>query len=496
MASGKMELKIVYCCLLLFLPQLKSLRAAISDTDLNELSEQQNGIKISKCCEENELKIDSKCRVAANYDQQLWIPKFKDEDGKDVKVKYYSYVEGIPDCETTQQRPIFDLGDSEDELQLLSDGRLRHLIHHEHKSDNIFENTHINPIYGLHESIQIPEEREPNSYIHMQGKYCMDKIFMTKTNKTGEYALVCIPEVKINWADTDFLMKKILNPLFHGLAILFYLLVAIIYFVLPTLRDLAGNIITTINVCLIFSQAADLVRIFTEFSNHVSFFIVDTAVCISLLSAFFWLNSFGFYIWKTFKSRNVFLRVTDVRKYCYYSCVVWSGTATMAVLALTAHWLLDTNKNQYKKRQSSFFTDETEQDTIGWLGIAIFFTPVAFTIIFNIFFYVTTLKVIKRINIYGRIHYKLKGCFDLFMQLFLIMTIGWLFLLLSWLQFDGLVYAHVVVNLLQAILMFYVCVLRQSHVTFLLRKSCCYAQPIPTGEWGDEMTHMNGNCYN
>lgn len=45
----------------------------------------------------------------------------------------------------------------------------------------------------------------------------------------------------------------------------------------------------------------------------------------------------------------------------------------------------------------------------GWLGIAVFFTPVAFTIIFNLFFYVTTLKVIKRINIYGRIHYKLKG---------------------------------------------------------------------------------------
>lgn len=75
------------------------------------------------------------------------------------------------------------------------------------------------------------------------------------------------------------------------------------------------------------------------------------------------------------------------------------------------------------------------------------------------------------------------------------MTISWLFLLLSWLNFDGLLYAHIVVNLLQAILVFYVCVVRQSHVMFLLRKSCCYAEPVPTGEWGDEMTQMNGGNY-
>lgn len=96
---------------------------------------------------------------------------------------------------------------------------------------------------------------------------------MTNTNITGLYALVCVPEVKINWKDTNFLMKKILNPLFHAFAMILFLIVAIIYFVLPTLRDLAGNIITTIMLCLIVSQAADLVRIFTEFSNHISFMI-------------------------------------------------------------------------------------------------------------------------------------------------------------------------------------------------------------------------------
>lgn len=96
---------------------------------------------------------------------------------------------------------------------------------------------------------------------------------MSKTNTTAPYALVCVPEVKINWGDSNFLMRKVMNPLFHAISMILFLIVAIIYFVLPTLRDLAGNIITTISMCLIFAQAADLVRIFTELSNHVSFMI-------------------------------------------------------------------------------------------------------------------------------------------------------------------------------------------------------------------------------
>lgn len=100
---------------------------------------------------------------------------------------------------------------------------------------------------------------------------------MTSTNMTGLYALVCIPEVK-NWKETSFLMKKVINPLFHAIAMVLFLIVAIVYFVLPTLRDLAGNIITSINICLIVSQAADLVRIFTEFSNHISFMVTGKKI--------------------------------------------------------------------------------------------------------------------------------------------------------------------------------------------------------------------------
>lgn len=236
-----------------------------------------------------------------------------------------------------------------------------------------------------------------------QGHYCLEKaVFSTNTSSSKQFAYVCSPGNIIRWTDTDFLLRKILNPLFHGISMAILLVIAIIYFVLPTLRDLIGNIVTTITICLIVSQAADLVRIFTEFGNHVSFMVADTVLYVSLLGAFFWLNSMGYYIWKTFRSRNVFLRVTDGRKYCWYSAYAWGMTLFLALLAVFAHFYLDTGtiKNQY------IFED---QATIGWLGIAVFFTPIAFTIIINLFFYVTTLKVMNRINSYGRIHNKLKS---------------------------------------------------------------------------------------
>lgn len=86
-------------------------------------------------------------------------------------------------------------------------------------------------------------------------------------------AVVCVPEVATIWADAEFIVRKVLDPVLHVIAILCFLAVAVVYFVLPPLRDLVGNILTTIMLCLIVSQAADLVTIFTELTNHVSFMV-------------------------------------------------------------------------------------------------------------------------------------------------------------------------------------------------------------------------------
>jgi len=85
--------------------------------------------------------------------------------------------------------------------------------------------------------------------------------------------------------------------------------------------------------------------------------------------------------------------------------------------------------------------------------------------------------------------------FIMFSLMLLVMSIAWLFLIMSWLQLEGLLYAHIVVNALQTPLLLYICVLRQRHVTFLLKKTCCYNEPPSASDWGDELHYMNGNDY-
>lgn len=89
----------------------------------------------------------------------------------------------------------------------------------------------------------------------------------------SEYAVVCMPELKSFWTNTEFLMRNIVSPITHIIAMICLLIVAIVYFVMPTLRDLVGNIVTTIALCLIVSQAADLIRLLTVFNSHLSLII-------------------------------------------------------------------------------------------------------------------------------------------------------------------------------------------------------------------------------
>ncbi|KAJ6639547.1 putative G-protein coupled receptor Mth-like 5 [Pseudolycoriella hygida] len=436
-----------------------------------------NAVRVNKCCEKNEILVDLRC-TTVNSTSGLWQPIFTGYDGRDnVQVGEFWFAVGVPDCGPMQMWPVYHYQTSRDKLNLLPDGKLRHYIKNPYDEDDFHEK-------------HLEKDATPLYYDYEQGQYCMDKaVSTTEIQSVAQFAMVCSPEKAIHWTDTDFLLRKIINSVCHGLSICILLIVAIIYFILPTLRDLVGNIITTITVCLIVSQAANLVRIFTEFSSHVSFMIADIVLYVGLLGAFFWLNSLGYYIWRTFRSRNVFLRVTDGRKYCWYSAYAWSATGCMASFAVFAHFYLDSIHS--KKR---FMV--ADQETIGWLGIVIFFTPIACTILIDIFFYVTTMQIINRMNTYGRIHHKLKSSFIMFSLLLLVMSVSWLFLLLSWLDFDGLLYAHIIVNSIQAPLILYICVLRQKHVKFLLKKTCCYNEPPSASDWGDEMAYMNDGNYN
>lgn len=80
----------------------------------------------------------------------------------------------------------------------------------------------------------------------------------------------------------------------------------------------------------------------------------------------------------------------------------------------------------------------------------------------------------------------------MFALLLIVLTVSWVLMLISMIEYDGIFYINLLISGIQAPLLLYICVLRQKHVTYLLQKSCCSLQPLSGAEiWGDEMTYIN-----
>lgn len=81
--------------------------------------------------------------------------------------------------------------------------------------------------------------------------------------------------------------------------------------------------------------------------------------------------------------------------------------------------------------------------------------------------------------------------FIMFSLLLCMLTITWILSIFSWFDSDGMFYMNLTISAIQAPLVLYICVLRQEHITYLLKKSCCSKQPLSAADWGDEMTYIN-----
>ncbi|CAK9822323.1 Probable G-protein coupled receptor Mth-like 5 [Anthophora retusa] len=324
-----------------------------------------NLISVAKCCEPKELLVDDTCTPLTETNETEWRPEFVDEVNGISKNRpptpNYQLKIGRPKCQSNEhQWNVYHYRSGEDRLAILTTGVLRH-----YTTDMTKKKHAHGSVYGFDALDQMDQDDLETVSIHYDypfGHYCTDKAILSRDRLVATYAMICVPDVVVGWTDTNYLMKHAIDPTFHAISIASYLVVAVVYFVLPQLRDLVGNMITSMTLCLIASQCASTVRIFTEFGNHVSFMIADTVMYVSLLAAFFWLNALGYYVWSTFRSRNVFLRVTDGRKYCYYSTYVWSSTVCITGTAIFAHFVLETNKPVVSG------TMYPPQETIGWLG--------------------------------------------------------------------------------------------------------------------------------
>lgn len=435
-------------------------------------------ITVKKCCPRNEIIVEDRCE-SVNDESNVWIPSFSDGSST-IEPPQYDLDIGFPECKSKVVLNIYKSPKSSDRFVLLSDGKMRHYAqkdiddHEKSSEDNI------------------------HTYDYKPGEYCVDKIILNETAPNSiDFAVICPPDGYLR-RGKDFFMRRIINPIFHVFAICCFLTISIIYFVLPQLRDLVGNMITTIALSLLVSEVGDIILIFKEWNSNIGLLLADTVKYTGIMGAFFWLNSLGYYIWKSFRSRNVFIRLTDGKKYCYYSVYVWTSTFIMIGMGVFADIFLDTNKEVYAYAYL--------QGVIGWLGTSVFFIAIAVIILVNVFFCLSTVDVMRKISTYGRVHYKLKFHFSIFARFLIIMTANWFIFILTWLPYDEMFYIHVVMNALQAALMVYVSIVDLKRVRSLVRKACCYEKCMfhccrpedgttDPAEWGDELTAMNTNTY-
>lgn len=236
----------------------------------------ENIINITKCCELNEILVDDVCTLKTLInDTEPWQPKFVDEKSSNTiktsnkkNLNNYNVQIGLPSCEKIEhQWQVYN--SQHDTLIMLSTGKLRHYINKQFPTD--VEKEKLSEKYDEEDLYDDVNVEEPFYVDYSIGHYCIDKAVLTKDKITTIYAIICVPPEP--WTDIDYLIRHIANPVIRALSISSYILVAIVYFVLPQLRDLVGNMITSMNLCLVVHQIAITITIFKEYANHFSFLI-------------------------------------------------------------------------------------------------------------------------------------------------------------------------------------------------------------------------------
>lgn len=239
-------------------------------------------LSIGKCCEVEEVLVDDRCTPLKETNETKWQPEFtaKRYPGKATPEVKYELKIGRPRCKPNEhQWHVYYYPSGPDRLVIRPNGVLRHYVNLARGKD---ENGGAYDAAAMNFDDEDEDEDGQNDgyprihYDYLFGHYCADKAVLRSDRLVATYAMLCVPDVAVRWTNTDYLMRHAVDPTFHAVTMACYLIVAVIYFVLPQLRDLVGNIITSMMLCLVVNQCASTVMIFTEFGSHVSFMIAGT----------------------------------------------------------------------------------------------------------------------------------------------------------------------------------------------------------------------------
>ena len=187
-------------------------------------------------------------------------------------------------------------------------------------------------------------------------------------------------------------MMNFIYPVGLAVSMMCFILTFLLYSFLPQLRDLTGKFILGICSFMSISFAAMLVDRFGWKDPNVEKLTTEVVLHGSIVGIWFCLNSMGHHAWKIIKSKSQFTRVTDGQRLRYYSLYIILGTGIVVTSALCIHFFIEDET-----------TDQiSENYRLGVYALAAFYSPVAFTLLANIYFYFTSQKRISTQLVYNR----------------------------------------------------------------------------------------------
>jgi len=429
----------------------------VKGRDLGQEGQENETVKVSKCCEVNSLLVEEnlghrtckKRKELLHIDLQLgrtkWEPAFFQDGLEVIGPRSIVLQMGMPKCDFEAGDQLFAVSHSrknDDELRLLTNGTMSHrLVHTDH--------------------INITSQR----VFYGPDKYCMDDIIVTHNYTDAkddelilDFAYLCIN----NRPDIKALMNHYIYPVGLSVSMMCFILTFLLYSFLPQLRDLTGKFILGICSFMSIAFAAMLVDLFGWKDPNVEKLTTETVLHGSIVGVWFCLNAMGHHAWKIIKSKSVFTRVTDGQRLRYYSLYIILCTGLVITTALCVHFFIEDSGIQGEK--TNFL--------LGWNALAAFYSPVAITLLANIYFYFSSQKRISTQLVYNRSMQHFQVNFDLFTKFFIVIAIWWLMFTLSLLQMAPFKYIGMVFNLIQGPLIFCVAMCR-TRVAFLFKKYFC-----------------------
>uniref|UniRef100_A0A1B6CQ85 G-protein coupled receptors family 2 profile 2 domain-containing protein n=1 Tax=Clastoptera arizonana TaxID=38151 RepID=A0A1B6CQ85_9HEMI len=260
----------------------------------------------------------------------------------------------------------------------------------------------------------------------------------------------------ICFEDTAEDQPQLLYTISQVVSVVFIILTLVVYWMLPELRDIQDKSV----MCFIGSLGMGyIILTYVQFYQTVTGLqcvIIGFLVYFWFLSSFFWLHINCFNVWRSSVLGHI--QWEESRLFIYYIGAGWGFPLLFLIVAMITHNMPGSIIRPNFGERSCWFAGNVEL----W---SFFYGPVAFLLIGNILYFLSTACHLW--SDYETPNIRLKSLrykFALYLRLYLAMGITWIFEIISYIYPGSLWMVTDILNCLQGVIIFIVMIATRRRV--------------------------------